>query len=112
MGAKLVLDDADSSSYADFGSPLGSWEAGCARKGCGEDRGDLDCLASHPKRRTLGFITQTICKLQRMVAKHTHFSRRSQATFHSCLRDTHVAATAISCAPWVVEIDELRLNWS
>ena len=91
MGAKLVLDDADSSSYADFGSPLGSWEAGCARKGCGEDRGDLDCLASHPKRRTLGFITQTIyynawwlstpisleeAKPPSTVAFETHMSRR------------------------------------
>ena len=91
MGAKLVLDDADSSSYADFGSPLGSWEAGCARKGCGEDRGDLDCLASHPRRRTLGFITQTIyynawwlstpisleeAKPPSTVAFETHMSRR------------------------------------
>ena len=91
MGAKLVLDDADSSSYADFGSPLGSWEAGCARKGCGEDRGDLDCLASHPRRRTLGFITQTIyynawwlstpisleeAKQPSTVAFETHMSRR------------------------------------
>ena len=85
MGAKLVLDDADSSSYADFGSPLGSWEAGW------EDRGDLDCLASHPRRRTLGFITQTIyynawwlstpisleeAKQPSTVAFETHMSRR------------------------------------
>ena len=60
MGEKLVLDDAGSSSYVVFGSLLGSWDTGCACMGCGEDGEDLDCLASHPRRRTLGFITQTI----------------------------------------------------
>ena len=53
MEEKLDLDDADSSSYAVFGSLLGSWEAGCARKGCGEDRVDLAGLANHPRRRTM-----------------------------------------------------------
>ena len=60
MGEKLDLDDAGSSAYVVFGSLLGSWGAGCARMGCGEDRVDLDCLASHPRRRTLAFTTQTI----------------------------------------------------
>ena len=60
MGEKLDLDDAGSSAYVVFGSLLGSWDAGCACMGCGEDEVDLDCLASHPRRRTLGFITQTI----------------------------------------------------
>ena len=46
MGEKLDLDDAGSSAYVVFGSLLGSWDAGCARMGCGEDRVDLDCLAS------------------------------------------------------------------
>ena len=111
MGAKLVLDDADSSSYADFGSPLGSWEAGCARKGCGEDRVDLAGLASHPKRRTIGLLNSQYL-LHKMVTKHTQFFISNQATFHSCSQDTYATATAIGCTLWVAEIDELRLDWS
>ena len=91
MGEKLDLIDAGSSAYVVLGTLLGSWDAGCARMGCGEDRGDLDCLASHPRRRTLGFITQTIyynawwlstpisleeAKQPSTVAFETHMSRR------------------------------------
>ena len=60
MGEKLDLDDAGSSAYVVFGSLLGLWDAGCARIGCGEDGVDLACLASHPRRHTLGLLTQTI----------------------------------------------------
>ena len=109
MGAKLVLDDADSSSYADFGSPLGSWEAGCARKGCGEDRVDLAGLASHPRRRTLGLLNSHHL-LHEMVTKHTQFFKRIEATFRSCSQDTYVAATAISFTLWVAKIAKLALD--
>ena len=109
MGAKLVLDDADSSSYADFGSPLGSWEAGCARKGCGEDRVDLAGLASHPRRRTLGLLNAHYL-LHKMVTKHTQFFKRIEATFRSCSQDTYVAATAISFTLWVAKIAKLALD--
>ena len=60
MEEKLDLDDADSSRYEVFGSLLGSWDAGCVRIGCGEDRVDLAGLASHPRRHTLGLLAQTI----------------------------------------------------
>jgi hypothetical protein len=60
MGEKLDLDDAGSSAYVVFGSLLGLWDAGCAHIGCGEDGVDLACLASHPRRHTLGLLTQTI----------------------------------------------------
>ena len=60
MGEKLDLDDAGSSAYVVFGILLGLWDAGCARIGCGEDGVDLACLASHPRRHTLGLLTQTI----------------------------------------------------
>ena len=60
MGEELDLIDVGSSSYVVFGSMLGSYGAGCARMGCGEDGVDLACLASRPKRCTLGFITHTI----------------------------------------------------
>ena len=60
MGEKLDLDDAGSSAYVVFGSLLGLWDEGCARIGCGEDGVDLACLASHPRRHTLGLLTQTI----------------------------------------------------
>ena len=60
MGVKLVLDDADSSAYVVFGSLLGPWGAGCARIGSGEDGEDLACLASHPRRHTLGLLSHTI----------------------------------------------------
>ena len=56
MEEKLDLDDANSSTYVVFGSLLGSWGAGCARIGCGEDGVDLACLASHPKRHVARFI--------------------------------------------------------
>ena len=56
MEEKLDLDDADSSTYVVFGSLLGSWGAGCARIGCGEDGVDLACLASHPRRHVARFI--------------------------------------------------------
>ena len=91
MGEKLDLDDANSSAYVVFGSMLGLCDAGCACMGCGEDGADLACLASHPRRRTLGFITQTIyynawwlstpisleeAKPPSTVAFETHMSRR------------------------------------
>ena len=60
MGEKLVLDDADSSAYVVFGSLLGPWGAGCACMGCGEDGEDLACLASYPRRHTLGLLPHTI----------------------------------------------------
>ena len=60
MGEKLVLDDADNSAYVDFGNLLGPWGAGCACMGCGEDGEDLACLASHPRRHTLGLLSHTI----------------------------------------------------
>ena len=60
MGEKLDLDDAGSSAYVVFGSLLGLWDAGYARIDCGEDGVDLACLASHPRRHTLGLLTQTI----------------------------------------------------
>jgi hypothetical protein len=60
MGEELDLIDVGSSSYVVFGSMLGSYGAGCARMGCGEDGVDLACLASHPRRHTLGLLTQTI----------------------------------------------------
>ena len=60
MGEELDLIDVGSSSYVVFGSMLGSEGAGCARMGCGEDGVDLACLASHPRRHTLGLLTQTI----------------------------------------------------
>ena len=60
MGEKLDLDDAGSSAYVVFGSLLGLWDAGCARIGCGEDGEDLACLASHPRRHTLGLLPHTI----------------------------------------------------
>ena len=56
MGEKLDLDDAGSSAYVVFGSLLGSWDAGCACMGCGEDGADLACLASHPRRHVARFI--------------------------------------------------------
>ena len=109
MEEKLDLDDADSSSYAVFGSLLGLWEAGCARKGCGEDRVDLAGLASHPRRRTFGLLNSHYL-LHEMVTKHTQFFNSIQATFRSCSQDTYVAATAISSTLWVAEIDELALD--
>ena len=60
MGEKLDLDDAGSSACVFFGNLLGLWDAGCARIDCGEDGVDLACLASHPRRHTLGLLTQTI----------------------------------------------------
>ena len=60
MGEELDLIDVGSSSYVVFGSMLGSYGAGCARMGCGEVGVDLACLASHPRRHTLGLLTQTI----------------------------------------------------
>ena len=109
MEEKLDLDDADSSSYAVFGSLLGLWEAGCARKGCGEDRVDLAGLASHPRRRTLGLLNSHHL-LHEMVTKHTQFFKRIQATFRSCSQDTYVAATAISFTLWVAKIAKLALD--
>ena len=109
MEEKLDLDDADSSSYAVFGSLLGLWEAGCARKGCGEDRVDLAGLASHPRRRTLGLLNAHYL-LHKMVTKHTQFFISNQATFHSCSQDTYTTATGIGCTLWVAQIDELCLH--
>ena len=109
MGEKLVLDDAGSSSYVVFGSLLGSWDTGCACMGCGEDGEDLDCLASHPRRRTLGFITSNYL-LHKMVTKHTQFLKRIQETFRRCSQDIYVAAIATSFAPRVVQVDELALD--
>ena len=96
MEEKLDLIDAGSSSYVVFGSLLGSWDAGCARMGCGEDRVDLDCLASHPRRRTLGFIISHDL-LHKMVTKHTQFFKPRTATSHSLTQDTYDVATLISC---------------
>ena len=109
MGEKLVLDDADSSAYVVFGSLLGPWGAGCACMGCGEDGEDLACLASHPRRHTLGFITSNYL-LHKMVTKHTQFLKRIQETFRRCSQDIYVAAIATSFAPRVVQVDELGLD--
>ena len=109
MEEKLDLDDADSFGYAVFGSLLGSWDAGCARKGCEEDRVDLAGLASHPKRRTLGLLNSHYL-LHEMVTKHTQFFNSIQATFRSCSQDTCVAATAISSTLWVAKIAKLALD--
>ena len=102
MEEKLDLDDADSSSYAVFGSLLGLWEAGCARKGCGEDRVDLAGLASHPRRRTIGLLNSQYL-LHKMVTKHTQFFKPNKATSHSLTRDTYDAATLISRTLWPSE---------
>ena len=99
------------SGYAAFGSVLGSWDAACARIGCGEDRVDLAGLAIHPRRRTLGLLNSHFL-LHEMVTRHTQFFKRIQATFKSCSQDTYVAATTISSTLWVVGTDELRLDWS
>ena len=96
MEEKLDLDDADSSTYVVFGSLLGSWEAGCARKGCGEDRVDLAGLASHLKRRTIGLFNSQYL-LHKMVTKHTQFFKPKTATSHNLTQDTYDAATLISC---------------
>ena len=109
MEEKLDLDDADSAGYAVFGSLLGSWEAGCARKGCGEDRVDLAGLASHPKRHTIGLLNSQYL-LHKMVTKHTQFLKRIQETFRRCSQDIYVAAIATSFAPRVVRVDELGLD--
>jgi len=60
VGGKLVLNDANSSAYVVIGSLLGLWDAGCARIGCVGDGVNLGCVASHPRRYTLGLLTQTI----------------------------------------------------
>ena len=109
MGEKLDLDDAGSSAYVVFGSMLGLCDAGCACMGCGEDGADLACLASHPRRRTLGFITSNYL-LHKMVTKHTQFLKRIQETFRRCSQDIYVAAIATSFAPRVVQVDELGLD--
>ena len=109
MEEKLDLDDADSSGYEVFGSLLGSWDEGCVRIGCGEDRVDLAGLASHPRRRTLGLLNSHHL-LHEMVTKHTQFFISNQATFHSCSQDTYATATGIGCMLWVAQIDELRLH--
>ena len=111
MGEKLVLDDAGSSAYVVFGSLLGPWGAGCARIGSGEDGEDLACLASHPRRHTLGFITSNYL-LHKMVTKHTQFLKIIQETFRRCSQDTYVAAKATNCTLWVAETAKLRLDWS
>ena len=102
MEEKLDLDDADSSGYEVFGSLLGSWDAGCVRIGCGEDRVDLAGLASHPRRRTIGLLNSQYL-LHKMVTKHTQFFNSNKTTSHSLTRDTYDAATAISCTLWPSE---------
>ena len=102
MGEKLDLDDANSFAYVVFGSMLGLCDAGCACMGCGEDGVDLTCLASHPKRRTIGLLNSQYL-LHKMVTKHTQFFKPNKATSHSLTRDTYDAATLISCTLWPSE---------